>query len=113
MRMKLRNGDYVADGAGGFVRAEGNSRILEQALFMLTARRGGFPLLPELGSRLYLLPKEKPSAWETMARTYIQEALEPMGLTVTDVTVTKTDVLQVRAVLGGQGEASTVEVTVQ
>lgn len=113
MRMLLRNGDYVADGAGGFVMAQGNQQILEKALFLLTARRGGFPLLPELGSRLYLLPKEKPSAREAMARSYIQEALEPLGITVTDVTVVETEVLQVRAILSGQGETSTVEVTVQ
>ena len=51
MGLSLRNGDYVPDGTGGLRRTEGREALLEQVLFRLTARRGTFPFLPELGSR--------------------------------------------------------------
>ena len=59
---QLREGDYRPDGAGGFALATGGAGVLERVLFLLTARRGGFPLLPEVGSRLYLLSRARPSA---------------------------------------------------
>ena len=55
MGLSLRNGDYVPDGTGGLRRTEGREALLEQVLFRLTARRGTFPFLPELGSRLWQL----------------------------------------------------------
>ena len=55
MELKLRNKDYVPDGQGGFVRCLGWEGVLAEALFRLSCRRGSFPFLPELGSRLYLL----------------------------------------------------------
>ena len=61
MELKLEQGDYVPDGA--------------RVLFRLTARRGQFPFLPELGSRLYQLGREKPSAREALALQYVTEAL--------------------------------------
>ena len=48
---QLREGDYRPDGAGGFALATGGAGVLERVLFLLTARRGGFPLLPEVGNR--------------------------------------------------------------
>ena len=56
---QLREGDYRPDGAGGFALATGGAGVLERVLFLLTARRGGFPLLPEVGSRLYLLSRAR------------------------------------------------------
>lgn len=41
---QLREGDYRPDGAGGFALATGGAGVLERVLFLLTARRGGFPL---------------------------------------------------------------------
>ena len=41
----------------------------------LAARRGGFALLPEFGSRLYLLGTVRASERETAARQYVAEAL--------------------------------------
>lgn len=41
----------------------------------LAARRGGFALLPEFGSRLYLLGNTRVSERETAARQYVAEAL--------------------------------------
>ncbi len=95
MELKLRDRDYVADGKGGFLGAEGTELVLQQALYLLSARRGGFSLLPEVGSRLHLLGREKPSAREMLGKIYAQEALDPLGLTVKDVTVTGGDPLLV------------------
>ena len=50
MELKIRNGDYIADGIGGERRADGAEALLERALFRLSVRRGSFPFLPELGS---------------------------------------------------------------
>ena len=75
MEMKLFDGDYVHDGYGGFETVTGANEILNRVLFKLTARRGSFPLIPELGSRLYLLIREKPSDRLSAARQYIMEAL--------------------------------------
>ena len=75
MELKLEQGDYVPDGAGGFERLDGAQALLARVLFRLTARKGQFPFLPELGSRLYQLGREKPSAREAMALQYVTEAL--------------------------------------
>jgi len=88
MTLVLENGNYLPDGRGGFLRAQGTQELLAEALFRLCCRRGAFPLLPHLGSRLHTLAKEKPSAWRMTARQYCAEALEGMNLTVQDVTVT-------------------------
>lgn len=81
---KLRNGDYCPDGAGGFLRAVGEEEVLERVMFKLTARRGKFPLMPELGSRIYQLLRQKPGARASVGASYAAEALadEP-ELTVT------------------------------
>lgn len=73
--MLLQGGDYVPDGNGGFVTVTGREEMLSRVLFQLTARRGSFPFLPELGSRFHLLLREKPSAQETLAAQYAAEAL--------------------------------------
>ena len=62
MALLLRGGDYVPDEMGGLRTVEGAEEVLQRVLFQLQARRGSFPFLPELGSRLYLLPREKPGA---------------------------------------------------
>ena len=71
----LRNGDYVPDGVGGFATASGAEAVLERVYFLLTARRGKFPLLPEVGSRLYQIVREKPSARGALGASYAAEAL--------------------------------------
>ena len=71
----LRDGDYRPDGQGGLERASGAQAVLEQALFLLTARRGGFPLLPEVGSRLYELPRAKPADRGALGAAYAAQAL--------------------------------------
>lgn len=56
----VRNGDYVNDGAGGFLRAEGTDELLQRVLWKLSIPRGSFPLLPALGSELHRLGRAKP-----------------------------------------------------
>ena len=72
---QLRDGDYRPDGKGGFAVSEGAQEVLERVLFQLTARRGSFPLLPQVGSRLYLLLWEKPSVRGSVGASYAAEAL--------------------------------------
>lgn len=111
MQNKLVNGDYVPDGAGGFVRLEGAADLLAQALFRLSCRRGSFPFLPDLGSRLYALGREKPSARAAVAQQYAVEALAGLAVTVDAVTVTaEDDALAVTIQLTADGNAETLEV---
>ena len=56
----VRNGDYVNDGAGGFLRAEGTDELLQRVLWKLSIPRGSFPLLPALGSELHRLRPANP-----------------------------------------------------
>lgn len=85
MEPKLTNGDYVPDGLGSIVRLEGRDALLQRVLYRLTARRGQFPLLPQLGSRLYLLGRLPPAQRPAAARQYAAEALAAAEVTVTDV----------------------------
>ena len=82
MELRLRNGDYVPDGVGGLLRAEGREALLQRVLFKLTARRGAFPFLPELGSRLHQLGKVPPAQRQAAAAQYAAEALEGEALSV-------------------------------
>mgnify|MGYP000355666597 CR=1 FL=1 len=63
-------------GAGGLTTLEGAQEVLARVLFRLTARRGGLPFRPNLGSRLYQVLREKPSARQALAAQYAAEALE-------------------------------------
>lgn len=75
MAMQLVDGDYVSDERGGFGKVIGTDAVMQRILLKLKARRGEFPLMPEFGSRLYLLPREKSSAWQRAAEQYVSEAL--------------------------------------
>ena len=72
------------------MRSEGLEALLEQVLFRLTARRGTFPFLPELGSRLWQLGQLPAARRQSAAEQYVEEALaaEP-GLTVEQVILTE------------------------
>lgn len=89
MELRLKNGDYLADGLGALVRAEGDEALLERVLFRLCARRGGFAPLPELGSRLHLLGRERPGLRQTAAQQYVAEALAQEDVEVSQVTLTQ------------------------
>ena len=88
MELKIRNRDYVPDGAGGLQRVSGKEELLQRVLFLLSARRGGFAPLPTLGSRLHLLGHEKPTFRQAAAKKYVAEALDgETGVTVEDVSL--------------------------
>ena len=70
------------------MRLSGDEALLQRVLFRLSARRGALPMLPELGSQLYLLGREAPEARLSAARQYAAEAVRPEGLTVEDVRLT-------------------------
>lgn len=110
MEWKLVNGDYVPDGMGGLTALTGGEEVLARTLYRLTARRGGLPFRPELGSRLYQLSREKPSARQALAAQYVAEALEEEpGLTVRSVELTQTgEPGLLTVVLDWQGEKLTV-----
>lgn len=112
MELLLKNGDYVPDGKGDFLRAEGKTELLQRVLWKLTARKGSFPFLPNLGSKLYTLLREKPSAWESLARQYVAQTLaEETELTVTNVALTESDgKLELTVYLGWNGESLDVKV---
>ena len=115
VELKLNDGDYVPDGQGGFRTVEGAEEVLQRALFQLTAKRGSFPFLPGLGSRLYLLPREKPSARPAMARRYAAEALAgEADLAVTGVELSDRGDgrMDVKVLLDWKGQALEAAVTV-
>lgn len=111
MELLIREGDYVPDGLGGFVRRRGAEEVLQRVLFRLTARRGGLPFLPQLGSRLHLVLREKPVARQALAQRYVAEALEQeRDVQVTGVSLTQDGgrgTLTVR--LNWQGESLSVQ----
>ena len=115
MENLLREGDYVPDGFGGFVRLHGTEKVLQRALFRLTCRRGAFCFLPELGSRLRELGREKPALRAQAARQMAAEALTGLPVRVTDAAV-RTDTDKDAAVTvylqAADGTAAAVEVTV-
>ena len=114
MEVKIHNGDYIPDGLGGVVRGQGTEALLERVLFRLTARRGGLPPLPRLGSRLYLLSREPAARRLSAARQYVAEALAEEPVTVTDVTLSPEEQgrVSVRVLLDYQGTELSVSAAV-
>ena len=107
MALILRAGDYVPDEKGGFQSAQGAQELLERALWKLTVRRGSFPFLPELGSRLHLLGR-------ALAGQYVAEALADEDVTVDAVNLTQEGdrgMLTVRLLWHGEALTATVEVS--
>lgn len=87
MELQMMNGEYIPDRKGGFVRLDGAEALLQRVLFRLTARRGGFPLLPEMGSDLHLILREKPSARQAAATEYVAQALKGEDVRISKVEV--------------------------
>lgn len=82
MSLLLKDRDYTADGNGGVTVVSDCEELIGEVLFRLTTRRGSFPFLPELGSRMHQLRREKPSAWDSLAQQYAVEALADLPETV-------------------------------
>lgn len=114
MELLLKNRDYVRDASGGVIGLDGTEAVLARVLFQLGARRGSFPFLPTLGSRMYLLSGAKSGQWESLARQYAVEALaDDTALAVTGVTVSRRDDrLWVEVTLDWKGETLTARLEV-
>lgn len=87
MEMRVEQGDYMQDERGFLARLEDEQAVLQRVLFRLRARRGQFPLMPEMGSELYHLPKEKPQARESFAHMCVVQALKQEDVQVQQVQV--------------------------
>ena len=114
MELKIRDRDYVSDGAGGLERADGWDEVLQRVLFKLSVRRGSFSLAPELGSELHLLWREKGESRATAAKQYVAEALaDEEGLSVMGVElVEKNGLLELRVLLRYENETGEAVVTI-
>lgn len=115
MELKLKDGDYLPDGIGGEERAAGMEEVLARVLFRLSVPRGSFPFLPQLGSELHLLAREKPGAREMAAKQYVAAALaEETALSVERVTLTEQGegLGTLRVALRYGGESATAVLTV-
>lgn len=110
MGLLIKDRDYVKAG-DSVTSVSGGEGLVNEVLFRLTARRGSYPLMPELGSRLYLLRREKPSDWQSLACQYAAEALKELSdLTVLRAGVTRSDDgLWVTVELEWRGELLSVE----
>ena len=110
MSLLLKERDYEADGNGGVAVVRNGEAMVNEVLFRLTARRGSFPFLPDLGSRMGQLRREKSSAWETLAEQFAVEALAGLdGVSVTGTAVRRErDGLMVTVKLMWQGTALSV-----
>ncbi len=108
------DGDYVPDGMGGLTALSGGEEVLARVLYRLTARRGALPFLPNLGSRLYLLPREPAARRQSAAAQYVAEALAEEEVRVKEVSLTPETGGRVRlkALLDYRGEALDVVLTV-
>ena len=105
--VRLEKGDYALRGAP----LRGQEAAFADALFRLQCRRGSFPFLPNLGSRLWRLGMERRADRPALARQFCAEALEGCAVQSRDVTVREEGALIVELTLA-IGEAK-VNVEVQ
>ncbi len=113
MALILRQGDYVPDGQGGFQSVQGAAEALERILWKLTVRRGSFPFLPTLGSRLFQLGRAPAREREALAGQYAAEALADEDVTVREALLTREGdrtLLTLRLDWRGEELTATVEV---
>ena len=105
--VRLEKGDYALRG----VPLRGQEAAFADALFRLQCRRGSFPFLPKLGSRLWRLGMERRADRPALARQFCAEALEGSPVQPGSVTVREEGALIVELTLA-IGEAK-VNVEVQ
>jgi len=75
MELKMVDGNYVKNAYHDLASVSGTEELSQRIMMRLKARRGGFALLPDYGSRLYTLAGARPAERESLARQYIAEAL--------------------------------------
>lgn len=76
--LDFENRDLAKTLQGRPILIEGAEEIAQRLRLRLTLRRGSFRLDPELGSRLYALPRGDSERMERFAREAVEEALSPM-----------------------------------
>lgn len=74
----LFQGDHKLDQKGFPILIDGEREKIQQALILLTMRKGAFRLAPEMGSLFHRLGSAPEAARTELALEYAQEAL--MGL---------------------------------
>lgn len=74
---RIENGDLVRKGLGDLQMVEDLEAKKQSMVIRLVVERGSFIYDEELGSRLRLLLREKPSNIPRMADAYVREALKP------------------------------------
>lgn len=115
MELRIRDGDYVA-GANRLERLEGTEAMLQRVLYRLTARRGSFPFLEEMGSRLHTLGSMKRSQRAAAAKQFVAEALREEDVTLSDVRYDEseeTGIGRVSVSLLCEGESYTVDAVIE
>ena len=113
MALILREGDYVPNGQGGFRKAEGAAEVLERILWKLTVKRGSFPFLPQLGSRLHQLAGVPAREREALAGQYAAEALADEEVELREARLSREGERTLLTLkLGWQGEELTAMVEV-
>ena len=114
MEMVLDNGRYVCNDRGMPITVSGSEAMLERVKFILCCRRGKFPFIPKLGSRLYLLTREKHVNLENAALGYVIEALEDERyVTVSGVAAERSgEEIYVTVFLSNPGENTQITVSV-
>jgi len=75
MDIKLMDGRYAASPVGGLATVRGSEELAQRVVMKLTARRGGFAILPKYGSRLHSLLRVRASERNTACRQFVAEAL--------------------------------------
>ena len=116
MELKLRNGDYVPGAAGTMERLEGSAALMQRVLYKLTARREGFPFLPQLGSELHLLGRcaanERDSAAELAVRQALSDETD-LEITAVELTETSEGLYTLRVFLKWHGQTLEIALAVQ
>lgn len=78
LKLDFENRDLARSPQGWPVPIEGAEEAAQRLLLRLTMRRGSFRLDPELGSRLYAMPRGDGGRMERFAREAVEEALSDM-----------------------------------
>lgn len=112
--LRLRNSDYVV-GSGTLQCVSGKEALLQRILFRLTARRGRFPFLPELGSQLWQLSHVPAAQRQSAAEAFVAEALSDEAVSVERVELIdgENGVMNMMVRLVYQGEELAVTLNIQ
>lgn len=75
LKLNFENRDLMRSPQGWPVPIEGADEAAQRLMLRLMVRRGSFRLDPELGSRLYAMPRGDSDRMERFARDAVEEAL--------------------------------------